>query len=97
MSTNCTWPGSELSTRFRSPFAAARAWLGLPLSAVGSACTCTCHCTPVGIPGTAAAPAADGGTAASAGASVRAKVLRGKIAMSAGGWAGAGPSRGLSG
>ena len=33
----------------------------------------------------------------SCGASVRAKVSSGRIAMCAGGWAGAGPSSGLSG
>ena len=62
----------------------------------GSTCACTCHSVPLCEPGTAEAPAAepiDG----SVGATLAANVASGRMAMSAGGWAGAGPSSGLSG
>src|SRR5438067_741310 len=66
-------------------------------SPAGLTCPCTCHCTPVWAPGTAELPGEAGVIGLRAGAIFLAKVSIGNTATLAGGWAGAGPSSGLSG
>ena len=56
LSTNCTWPGSERSTRCAVCPARVSAWPGVLPNPCGSSCAWTCHCTPVCAPGTAEAP-----------------------------------------
>ena len=85
------------SVRLRMRLARSYACRGLPLSAAGSTCAWTCHDTPSGAPGTAAAAALGGGAEARRGATFAANVLNGTIAMSAGGWAAAGPTSGFNG
>jgi hypothetical protein len=80
----------------RSRVACCSARDGLPRSAAGSTLPCTCHWVPVWAPGTAETPTAEL-IVGSAGAILAANVANGRIAMFAGGCAGAGPSSGLSG
>ena len=82
-------PGSERSTRLRICVACLSAADGLPGSAAGSTCACTCHWMPLCVPGTAGLAFVISG---SAGATFAANVSSGRIAMFAGGCAGAGPT-----